>query len=130
MNLNKKIDIAAKWIVECQKMVIFTGAGISTDSGIPDYRGPNGVWTRRDKGLQPPKSIPWEEIKPNQSHFLIVDLLNMGKLDYLISQNVDGLHVKSGIPFNKLAELHGNQHFMKCLKCRKKCTYNEAVWDK
>lgn len=131
MEFTEKIELAAQWIAESKSLVIFTGAGISTDSGIPDFRGPDGVWTRRDKGLPPPKStVPWDQIKPNQAHHLIVELLEMGKLDFLISQNVDGLHAKSGIPFDKLAELHGNQHFMKCLKCKKKMTFKEAGWDK
>jgi mono-ADP-ribosyltransferase sirtuin 6 len=107
-DLKEKIDLAAKWIAESEKLVVFTGAGISTDSGLPDFRGPDGVWTRRDAGLPPPKSPPWDQVKPNIAHFSIVELLKIGKLDYLISQNVDGLHAKSGIPFEKLAELHGN----------------------
>jgi NAD-dependent SIR2 family protein deacetylase len=130
MSLNEKIDLAVKWIAESKKLVIFTGAGISTDSGLPDYRGPDGVWTRKDKGLPPPKSPPWDQVKPNQGHYLIVELLKMGKLDFLISQNVDGLHAKSGIPFELLSELHGNIYFLKCLQCSKKMTYEEAGWDK
>ncbi|MHA1689084.1 MAG: SIR2 family NAD-dependent protein deacylase [Promethearchaeota archaeon] len=130
MNLEEKIDLAAKWIAESERLVVFTGAGISTDSGLPDYRGPDGVWTRRDKGLPPKKMIPWDHVKPNQGHYIIVELLQMGKLDFLISQNVDGLHVKSGIPFDKISELHGNMYFMKCLNCSKKMTFEEAGWDK
>jgi NAD-dependent SIR2 family protein deacetylase len=130
MNLEEKIDLAAKLIVNSKKLVVFTGAGISTDSGLPDYRGPDGVWTRRDKGLPPPKSVSWNTVRPNQGHYAIADLLKMGKLDYLISQNVDGLHAKSGIPFEKLAELHGNHWFMKCLQCNKKMTFEDAGWDK
>jgi len=130
MNLNEKIDLAAKWIAESKRLVVFTGAGISTDSGLPDYRGPDGVWTRRDKGLPPPKTPPWDQVKPNFNHYAIVELLELGKLDFLISQNVDGLHAKSGIPFDKLAELHGNRYFMKCLDCNKKMTFEDAGWDK
>ena len=131
MELDEKIDLAAKWIYDSNNLVIFTGAGISTESGIPDFRGPDGVWTRRDKGLPPPKmSVPYNQVKPNQGHYAILDLLNLGKMVYLISQNVDGLHAKSGIPFEKLAELHGNRYFMKCLECGKKLTYEEANWDK
>ncbi|MFX0070351.1 MAG: NAD-dependent deacetylase [Candidatus Hermodarchaeota archaeon] len=128
--LEDEIELAANWIIESKKLVVFTGAGISTDSGLPDYRGPDGVWTRRDKGLPPPKSVPWNQVRPNVGHYAIVDLLKMGKLDYLISQNVDGLHAKSGIPFEKLAELHGNMYFMKCLECNQKMTFEEAGWDK
>ncbi len=131
MDLEEKIDLAAKWIIESKKLVVFTGAGISTDSGLSDFRGPDGVWTRRDKGLAPkPMSVSWEDVRPNQGHYALVDLLKMGKLDYLISQNVDGLHAKSGIPFEKLAELHGNHWFMKCLSCNKKMTFEDAGWNK
>lgn len=129
MNLEEKIDLAAKWIAESKNLVVFTGAGISTDSGLPDYRGPDGVWTRRDAGRPPPKSLPWDQVKPNQAHYLLVELLEMEILDYLISQNVDGLHAKSGIPFDRLAELHGNMYFMKCLSCNKKMTFEDAKWD-
>ncbi|MFX0017091.1 MAG: NAD-dependent deacetylase [Promethearchaeota archaeon] len=130
MSLEEKINLAAKWIIDSERLVVFTGAGISTDSGLPDYRGPDGVWTRRDKGLPPPKTPPWDQVKPNPHHYAIVELMKMGKLNYLISQNIDGLHAKSGIPFDKLAELHGNMYFMKCLSCNKKMTFEEAGWDK
>lgn len=130
MDLQAKIDLAARWIAESESLVVFTGAGISTDSGLPDFRGPDGVWTRRDKGLPPPKSPPWDQVRPNQGHYALAELLEMGLLDYLISQNVDGLHAKSGIPFDKMAELHGNMYFMKCLNCHRKMTFEEAGWDK
>ncbi len=130
MDLKEKINLAARWIAESKSLVIFTGAGISTDSGLPDFRGPDGIWTCRDEGRAPPKSPPWDQVKPNQGHMFISDLLNMGKLNYLISQNVDGLHAKSGIPFDKLAELHGNMYFMKCVNCNKKMTFEKAGWDK
>ncbi len=130
MDFEEKINLAAKWIAESERLVVFTGAGISTDSGLPDYRGPDGVWTRRDKGLPPPKpKVAYDQVKPNPNHYAIVELLQMGKLNYLISQNVDGLHAKSGIPFDILAELHGNQFFMKCLSCNKKMLYEEVGWD-
>jgi NAD-dependent SIR2 family protein deacetylase len=131
MELDEKIELIANWIYDSNNLVVFTGAGLSTESGIPDFRGPDGVWTRRDKGLPPPKmAIPFDQVKPNQGHYAILELLNLGKLKYLISQNVDGLHVKSGIPFEKLAELHGNRYFMKCTECGKKMTFEEAGWDK
>ncbi|MFX1378387.1 MAG: Sir2 family NAD-dependent protein deacetylase [Promethearchaeota archaeon] len=131
MDFEKKINLAAMWIAESERLVVFTGAGISTDSGLPDFRGPDGLWTRRDKGLPPPKpKVEWDQVKPNSSHYAIVELMEMGKLNYLISQNVDGLHSKSGIPFHMLAELHGNQFFMKCLSCNKKLLFEDAGWDK
>jgi NAD-dependent SIR2 family protein deacetylase len=130
MEIEEKIDLIAKWIAESERLVVFTGAGISTGSGLPDYRGPDGVWTRRDKGLPPPKSPPWDQVKPNPNHYTIVELMEMDKLNYLISQNVDGLHAKSGIPFDMLSELHGNLYFMKCLSCNKKMLFEEVGWDK
>ncbi|TXT63427.1 MAG: putative NAD-dependent protein deacetylase [Promethearchaeota archaeon] len=131
MDLEEKIELAAEWIIESDRFVAFTGAGISTHSGLPDYRGPDGVWTRRDKGLPPPKmKVSWDEVQPNEGHYALVELMEMEILDYVISQNVDGLHAKSGIPFDKLAELHGNQFFMKCIQCNKKMTFEEAGWDK
>jgi mono-ADP-ribosyltransferase sirtuin 6 len=130
MELEEKINLAAEWIAESKSLVVFTGAGISTGSGLPDYRGPDGVWTRRDKGLPPPKSPPWEQVKPNANHYAIVELMEMGMLNYLISQNVDGLHAKSGIPFDIFAELHGNMYFMKCKSCNTKFLFEEVGWDK
>ena len=130
MKLDEKIELAAKWISDSNRLVVFTGAGISTHSGLPDYRGPDGVWTRRDKNLPPPKSLPWDQVKPNEAHYAIVELMKIGKLDYVISQNVDGLHAKSGIPFEMLAELHGNRYFMKCLGCNTKFTYEKVGWEK
>jgi NAD-dependent SIR2 family protein deacetylase len=129
--LDEKIDDLASWVVEHDKVVVFTGAGISTESGLPDYRGPDGVWTRRDKGLPPPKmKVPWSEVKPNESHLAIVELQNMGKMQFLISQNVDNLHLKSGIRPELIAELHGNSELMRCLKCDKQFTLREVGWDK
>ena len=131
MNLEEKIDLAAKWISESERLVVFTGAGCSTGSGIPDFRGPDGLWTRRDKGLPPKKpKVPWDQAQPNPNHFDISELMKLGKLNYVISQNIDGLHAKSGIPFEIMSELHGNQFFMKCLSCNKKMLFEEAGWDK
>jgi mono-ADP-ribosyltransferase sirtuin 6 len=131
MDLKEKIDLAAHWIADSEHFVAFTGAGISTSSGLPDFRGPNGLWTRRDKGLPPPKmQVPWDQVKPNKGHKALAELLEVGKLKYLISQNVDGLHAKSGIPFKKMSELHGNQYFMRCLNCGRKMTFEKAGWNK
>ena len=133
MNVNsmsqQQIELAAEWIAKSKKLVVFTGAGISTESGLPDFRGPDGVWTRRDKGLPPPKSKPWHLVDPNTAHLAIVELQNLGLLDFLISQNVDNLHLKSGIRPELLAELHGNTTLMRCLKCNRQMTYEQASWD-
>ncbi len=128
--LEDKLDLVAKWIVNAKCVVALTGAGISTESGIPDYRGPEGVWTRRDKGLPPPAmKTPWEQVRPNSGHMALVDLMNLGRLQFLASQNVDGLHIMSGIPISMLAELHGNHNLWWCLDCHKKYTREEIGWD-
>ena len=124
-----QIELAAEWIANSKKLVVFTGAGISTESGLPDFRGPDGVWTRRDKGLPPPRSKPWHLVDPNAAHLAIVELQNLGLLDFLISQNVDNLHLKSGIRPELLAELHGNTTLMRCLNCDRQMTYEQAGWD-
>jgi NAD-dependent SIR2 family protein deacetylase len=124
------INQAAKYIAQSKSLVIFTGAGISTPSGLPDYRGPDGVWTRRDKGLKPkPLGKPWHEFEPNEAHDAIVKLQDLEILKYLISQNVDGLHIKSGIRPELIAELHGNSTLMKCSICDGRYTKPELNWD-
>ena len=125
----QQIELAAEWIANSKKLVVFTGAGISTESGLPDFRGPDGVWTRRDKGLPPPRSKPWHLVDPNAAHLAIVELQNLGLLDFLISQNVDNLHLKSGIRPELLAELHGNTTLMRCLNCDRQMTYEQAGLD-
>ena len=129
-NFENRLDLAAKWLAECAYLVVFTGAGISTDSGLPDFRGPNGVWTRRDKGLPPPVStVKQSEIQPNSGHMALVELQNKGILKFLISQNVDNLHLQSGISPELIAELHGNSHLMKCLSCDTRFSKVELEWD-
>ena len=120
----------AEAIASSEYLVGFTGAGISTESGLPDYRGPEGVWTLRDKGLKPklPKK-PISQIEPNPSHYAFVELYKMGLLKFLISQNVDNLHLKSGIPSELLAELHGNSSLMKCLDCDTRFEKQEIDWN-
>ena len=117
-DLDKRIDTLAEWLYESRYPVVFTGAGISTESGLPDFRGPDGLWTRRDKGLAPkPMSKPWDSVDPNTGHLAIVELQRIGKLNFLISQNVDNLHLKSGIRPDLLAELHGNIAKLRCPRC-------------
>ena len=116
-----RIQTLAEWLYESKHLVVFTGAGISTESGLPDFRGPDGLWTRRDKGLPPtPMTRPWDSVEPNAGHRAIVDLQQLGKLAFLISQNVDNLHLKSGINPDLLAELHGNIAKLRCTRCGKK----------
>jgi mono-ADP-ribosyltransferase sirtuin 6 len=101
---------------EARHLVVFTGAGISTESGLPDFRGPDGVWTRQAKGL-PTKARPFDSVEPNTGHMAIVELQELGKLNFLISQNVDNLHLRSGIYPDLLAELHGNVSKLRCARC-------------
>jgi len=115
-DLEKRIDTLAQWLFEAERPVVFTGAGISTESGLPDFRGPDGVWTRRAKGL-PSQPRDFSSAEPNAGHLAIVELLKLGKLSFLISQNVDNLHLKSGIPPDMLAELHGNIAKLRCSRC-------------
>jgi NAD-dependent SIR2 family protein deacetylase len=125
--LPERIEILAGWMLESERIVVFTGAGISTDSGLPDFRGPDGVWTRKDKGL-PPKDEKkdWSKADPNICHAAIVELQTLGKLDFLVSQNIDNLHLASGIDFDKLAELHGNVARSRCSQCETTYPKDEA----
>ncbi len=117
-DLDQRIQTLAQWMYESTYPVFFTGAGISTESGLPDFRGPDGVWTRRDKGLAPRSmNKPWDEVEPNSGHYVIVELQKLAKLKFLISQNVDNLHLKSGIRPTLLAELHGNMTKLRCTQC-------------
>ena len=125
-DLDSRIQTLAQWMAEAGRLVVFTGAGISTDSGLPDFRGPDGVWTRKDKGLPPKdKKLDWTKTDPNVAHHAIVELQKMGKLDFLISQNIDNLHLASGIREEILAELHGNLARHRCVVCER--TYPKST---
>jgi NAD-dependent SIR2 family protein deacetylase len=126
----QNVERLARWLEESRHLVAFTGAGISTDSGIPDFRGPEGVWTRRDAGLPPPRwRVSPGQVRPNASHMALVELQQMGRLRFLITQNTDNLHRLSGIRPELLAELHGNGQLMRCLACDRQHTRQEVGWD-
>ena len=128
--LEEHVETIARWILESEHIVAFTGAGISTDSGIPDFRGPDGVWTRRDAGLPPPRwRVSPGQIEPNASHLALVELQRLGKLQFLITQNTDNLHRRSGIRPELLAELHGNGWLVRCLGCDRLYTREEVRWN-
>jgi len=122
-DLDRRIQTLARWMFEAKHVVVFTGAGVSTESGLPDFRGPDGIWTRQAKGL-PTKPRPFDSAEPNTGHMAIVELQKLGKLDFLISQNVDNLHLKSGIRPDLLAELHGNIAKFRCARCQ--TTYDKS----
>ncbi|KAG0466665.1 hypothetical protein HPP92_018245 [Vanilla planifolia] len=116
--LHRKIEQLALTIQKSKHLVAFTGAGISTSCGIPDFRGPKGVWTlqKAGKGV-PDASVPFHCAAPSLTHMALVELERAGILKFVISQNVDSLHLRSGIPREKLAELHGNSFRELCPSC-------------
>ena len=119
---------------EARRLVVFTGAGISTESGIPDFRGPGGLWTR-NKPIEFGDFLASEEMRreswrrkievdrtigpaePNRGHLAVAALVRRGLATAVITQNVDGLHQKSGVPDERVVELHGNGSYAACLDC-------------
>jgi NAD-dependent deacetylase len=133
------VEIVAEMILNANKVVVFTGAGFSTESNIPDFRGPQGVWSKFDPSeLNLPNFLRSEEIRekywqvhrmfweavkparPNAGHYAVTELHNIGKLDCIITQNTDGLHQKSGTPQEKVLELHGTMQWVDCLDCHQR----------
>ena len=101
-----------------KRIVVHTGAGISCAAGIPDFRGPQGVWTSQKKGLPlPSASVPFYLAAPTFTHQALLALQRAGKLSYLVSCNVDSLHLRGGFPRHLLAELHGNCFAERCSRC-------------
>jgi NAD-dependent deacetylase len=126
-DLAQRIETLAQWMYESMYLVVFTGAGLSTESGLPDFRGSDGLWTRRDKGLPPePLKVAWDAVEPNAGHLAIAELQKLNKLKFLISQNVDNLHLKSGIRPDMLAELHGNITKLRCRRCEQTVNREEG----
>ena len=136
-------DFAEK-IRESEDIVVFTGAGITTESGIPDFRSPGGIWTRyRPVTFQEYMSSEasrieawkrrldgWEQYKnakPNIGHYLVHSLDAKGKLVGLITQNVDGLHSRAGLPDEKIVELHGSNRKVICLQCDREFDPDEII---
>eukprot|EP01113_Clastostelium_recurvatum_P017616 TRINITY_DN2074_c0_g1_i2.p1 TRINITY_DN2074_c0_g1~~TRINITY_DN2074_c0_g1_i2.p1 ORF type:complete len:376 (+),score=85.38 TRINITY_DN2074_c0_g1_i2:114-1241(+) len=113
----KAVRLAAL-IRESRHVVIYTGAGISTAASIPDYRGPQGVWTLLAQGKRPTMKITLEQATPTYSHMAIVELLRAGMCKFVVSTNLDGLHVRSGVPLDNIAELHGNIYKEVCDSCK------------
>jgi len=115
--LEEKIKKLASFIAESKHCVAFTGAGISTSAGIHDFRGPKGKWTRQAKGLAPLRGKDSMTVIPTKTHMALVKLARVNRLKYLISQNCDGLHLRSGFPKDRLSELHGNGNKEICEIC-------------
>jgi NAD-dependent deacetylase len=134
----------ADLIRQSKRIIVFTGAGVSTESGIPDFRSPGGVWHKynpedfyyqkfisseesREKYWQMSREFfePLKNAQPNAAHRAVVELEKMGKLDCVITQNVDNLHQRAGSSPEKVIELHGTAVSVSCLSCRKKYTREE-----
>jgi NAD-dependent deacetylase len=124
----------ARLIADARRVAVFTGAGISTESGIPDFRSPGGVWSRmrpiqfQDFVSDPAKrreawtrafagKAGWTGREPNAGHAAVARLVAQGKAACVITQNVDNLHQASGVPPDKVIELHGNASYAACLDC-------------
>jgi NAD-dependent deacetylase len=140
------IETARGWIDQADRIVALTGAGISTDSGIPDFRGPQGVWTKNPQAeklatLQNYLADPdvrkqaWRSrlespawlAEPNDGHRALVILERRGKLDTLITQNVDGLHLKAGSSPARVVEIHGTIREVNCLSCGERAPMDRAL---
>jgi NAD-dependent deacetylase len=130
------IDIVRGWVNEASRVVALTGAGISTESGIPDFRGPQGVWTKDAKAeklsnihvYRSDASVrrqawkgrvdhPAWHASPNAGHRALVELERRGKLHALITQNIDGLHQRAGSDPDKVIEVHGTMRDVMCMQC-------------
>ncbi|HAT36539.1 MAG TPA: NAD-dependent deacetylase [Rhodospirillaceae bacterium] len=140
----KKVAEFAEMLENSKRAVIFTGAGISTESGIPDFRSPGGIWEKfkpvmfqdflasaerrqeywRQRFFRHDDMI---QAEPNRGHRAVEKLVRTGKVSAVITQNTDGLHQKSGVPEEKIIELHGNSTYAHCLNCGSHC---ELDWIK
>ena len=134
MPVDTDLDEFAQLIDAANRVVIFTGAGISTESGIPDFRSPGGTWTKMKPidfsdfmRSDTARRETWKrrfdmedtfiKATPNRGHRAVAELIRRGKASSVITQNIDGLHQDSGIPDDKVIELHGNTTYAHCLDC-------------
>uniref|UniRef100_A0A7S3YWE8 protein acetyllysine N-acetyltransferase n=4 Tax=Lotharella globosa TaxID=91324 RepID=A0A7S3YWE8_9EUKA len=115
--LDRKVRILAQKIRQSKHFVVFTGAGISTSAGIPDFRGPQGKWTLEAQGKRCKMSKPVIKCSPTKTHMALVELQRQGVLKHIISQNCDGIHRRSGICASGISELHGNSNMEECESC-------------
>lgn len=137
MSNPKPDDIArlAELLGRASSIVAFTGAGISTESGIPDYRSPGGQWTKKEpiyfddfRSSEDARLEDWnrrfemrdllEEAEPNAGHLALVELAKRGVLKAVVTQNIDGMHQRAGLARDSVIELHGNATYGMCLDCR------------
>ena len=142
--MEEKLKQVAQWIITSKRTVVCGGAGLSTESGIPDFRSPGGVWDRynpedfyfqkfisseasREKYWQMATEMyePMKKAQPNLAHLAIAEMERLGKLDCIITQNIDGLHIKAGNSEEKVIELHGTAMYVTCLNCKKRYDRDE-----
>lgn len=138
----KAAEALARYLNAADRAVVFTGAGISTESGIPDFRSPGGIWSkmkpimfqdfvasrevRREAWTRVfNKTAGWTGALPNAGHKAVAALLERGKVGAIITQNVDNLHQDSGAPADKIIELHDNASYAKCLDCGRRHELDE-----
>lgn len=122
-----KVRELAAFVRESKYAVAYTGAGISTAAGIPDFRGPSGVWTLQAKG----KAVAepdFTKLKPTLTHDLLRVLIESGHFHHIVTQNIDSLHLRSGVPVEKQSELHGNYSLETCPICETRYFRSHAVW--
>lgn len=134
---NSGIAQLERLIAAARRAVVFTGAGISTESGIPDFRSPGGIWTkmapidfqdfmvseeaRRETWRRKFATDPMmRAARPNRGHRAVAELVRRGKAATVITQNIDGLHQASGVPDERVIELHGNSTYARCLECKRR----------
>ncbi|XP_022096225.1 NAD-dependent protein deacetylase sirtuin-6-like isoform X2 [Acanthaster planci] len=125
--IEEKSHQLASLLLNSKYTVVHTGAGISTSAGIPDFRGPKGVWTLEKEGRKPDVNVTFDGAVPTPTHRALIELERAGFVKYVVSQNVDGLHLRSGFPRDRLSELHGNMFVEQCDKCGKQYVRETAV---
>ena len=142
-NLDALAARTAELILAAERIIVFTGAGVSTESGLPDFRSPGGLWERFDPDdftyqkfvrRHETRRLWWQliregsldaRIKPNPAHYAIAELDRLGKLDAVITQNIDNLHQTAGLPDSKVFELHGNLRWAICLGCGRRYPFEQ-----
>ncbi|CAE7560161.1 SRT1 [Symbiodinium natans] len=123
--LRQKAQEAASLLRQSSRAICFTGAGLSTAAGLGDYRGKRGKWTLEGQGVSEAYTTVYEELRPTFGHEAVAKLVEMGKIRYVISQNADGLHHLSGIPYTKLSDVHGSAFTEYCPSCGKRYVRQE-----